>query len=77
MATGTQRRPPCAVASQGVFVMPTYTVLELLQMRLDGEQKSVALALEAVKQAQAALDAAILRRNAAQSDLLARKLDAL
>jgi hypothetical protein len=57
--------------------MPTYTVLELLQMRLDGEQKSVALALEAVKQAQAALDAAILRRNAAQSDLLARKLDAL
>ncbi len=56
--------------------MPGYTVLELLKMRLDGEQKSVDLALEAVKQAQAALDAAIVRRNAAQGDLLAHKLGA-
>jgi hypothetical protein len=51
--------------------MPAYTVTELLQMRLDGEQKSVDLALEAVKQAQEALDADIVRRNAAQGDLLA------
>jgi multidrug resistance efflux pump len=45
--------------------MPSYTVLELLQMRLDGEQKSVDLALQAVKQAQVELERAQLRRDAA------------
>ncbi len=54
--------------------MSEWTVLELLQQRLDGEQKSVDLALQALKQAEANLEAARLRRDAARADLLTHKL---